>query len=585
VLAITACGSQKEKRKEPIRGRRPPLPRVIAPANGAYTGSARARGGSALRPQFAWAPAEFETPVTYDIEVDNKCLPAAVQDCPFLLPAAHASGLRATTWQPESELRASTDPPVGRRYYWRVRACAGQACSPWSRVRHLEVGRARGDLDGDGYSDIVVGAPLVDNAGSDQGSVFVYRGNDAGVGDMTRLDDPAGLDDSTFGVSVAIAGDINGDGFDDLIVGASGTSEARGRAYIYYGTKNGVGPDPSTELRKKHGAADDWFGAAVAGAGDVNGDGFDDVIIGASGSDRPGEDWGVAHVYVGSSKGIRSRDPVVLDAPALHSYDHFGFAVTGAGDLDNDGYDDVAVGTPGVDVAGTVRGTDRGAVYVFQGSAVGVVDTAATRLEAPVPMDYDRFGYAVAGAGDVDGDGYGDLLVGAPGKDSPVADGGTSYLYRGSAEGVRGEPSLLLENPSRDYFDRFGTSLSGAGDVNGDGIDDFVIGTSSSHRGRALVYHGTRELSALRPAVALLDPLGAGYNDFAESVAGAGDVNADGFDDLIIGASGSDNGGVFRGSVVIYPGSESGILAAFPLRRDDPVKGIHDHFGHVVSGR
>ncbi len=582
---MAACSGKSKSDEEPVRGPRPPLPRIIAPKNGAYTGSVRAIGDRALRPQFVWAPVESDVPVTYDIQVDNKCRPEAAQDCPFVWSAAHESGLRATTWEPDSSLRVDSSPPVGRRYYWRVRACAGKACSPWSRVRYLEVGRARGDLDGDGYSDVVVGAPLVDNSGSDQGSVFVYRGNEHGVGDMTRLDDPAGHDDSTFGVAVSIAGDINGDGFDDLIVGASGTSDARGRAYIYYGTRHGVGPDPSTELRKRHGAADDWFGAAVAGAGDVNGDGFDDVIVGASGSDRPGEDWGVALVYVGSAKGIRTRKPVVLDAPALHRYDHFGFAVASAGDLDNDGYDDVAVGTPGIDAAGAATGTDRGAVYVYTGSAIGVVDTASTRLEAPVPLDHDHFGFAIAGAGDVDGDGYGDFIVGAPGKDSPVDDGGTAYLYCGSADGVRPVPALLLENPSRAFFDRFGTSVAGVGDVNGDGIGDFVVGTSSTHRGRALVYHGARELSALRPAVALLDPLGAGYNDFAESVAGAGDVNADGFDDLIIGASGSDNGGVFRGSVVIYPGSSSGILAKYPLRRDDPAQGVHDHFGHVVSGR
>jgi len=585
LVALAACGGKSEKDQGPVRGPRPPLPRVVEPANGAYTGSVRARGDNARRPLFAWDPVEFRGEVTYEIEVDDKCPPDAAHDCPFLWPAARASGLRANTWTPDAPLRVDSSRPVGRRYYWRVRACAGKACSPWSRVRHLEVGRTRGDLNGDGFSDVVVGAPLVDNAGSDQGSVFVYYGNDSGVGNAARLDDPAGHDDNTFGVAVAIAGDLNGDGYDDLLVGASGTNESRGRAYVYYGTRNGVGADPSTEMQKKHGSADDWFGAAVAGAGDVNGDGYDDVIIGASGSDRPGEDWGVAHLYMGGATGIRARKPVVLSAPRLHRYDHFGFAVTGAGDLNNDGYAEVVVGTPGLDMAGTEPGTDRGAVYIFHGSDVGVLDAGATRLEAPVPLDHDRFGWAVAAAGDVDGDGFGDLLVGAPGKDAPIDDGGTAYVYRGSRTGVQAVPSLLLENPSRDDYDRFGTSVTGAGDVNGDGIDDFAIGTSSSHRGRAFVYHGTRELSTLQPAAAVHDPLGGGFNDFAESVAGAGDLNGDGYDDLIIGASGSDNGGVFRGSVVLYPGTEAGIAADSPLRRDDPAKGTHDHFGHVVSGR
>ncbi len=580
-LALGACSSRAEPT---VHGRRPPIPALVAPAAGSFTGSLRIREFDPLRPQVAWAPVVLGIrPITYDVEIDDSCHPGALAACRFPSPEARASHLSGLAFRPEKPLPVNRQRPLGRRYYWRVRACAGSLCSDWSAVRYLEVGRTRGDLNGDGYSDVVVGAPLIDNGGVDRGSVFVYYGNRGGVGMVNRIDDPAQHDGSNFGVAVAIAGDVDGDGYADLVVGAAGAEEARGATYLFLGSSLGVWPTRALRLDPPGGAVDDWFGAAVAGAGDVDGDGFSDLVVGASGTNRQGQDWGVAYVYRGGAAGM-TAPPVVLGTPSLRNFDHFGFAVAGAGDLDGDGFDDVVVGSPGIDVAGRRIGTDRGAVYLFHGRATGIATSGATRLEAPVPLDYDRFGYSVAGAGDLDGDGYADLVVGAPGRDSVMVDGGTAYIYRGGSDGVDATPAALLQDPTGEYFDRFGTSVAGIGDVDGDGVDDLAIGTSGAKRGRALIYHGTRELG-LRLALALRDPLGDGYNEFAENVAGAGDINGDGYDDLIIGASGADNGGVFRGSVVLYPGTADGIASRHPLRRDDPDFGEHDHFGHTVAGR
>lgn len=584
LIAAAGCKG-KEATADGVAGARPDVPRVIAPANGTATGSARARAEVIRRPLFMWDYVDFDDPVSYDLQVDDNCEPGALQACTFASPEIDLSGLPEAQWQTREPLPISAEQPLGRRYYWRVRACAGNACSPWSRVRYLDVGRARGDLDGDGFSDVAIGAPLVDAGGSDRGAVFVYYGTGDGIARVTRLVDPAREDGSNFGVSVAMAGDVNGDGFDDLLVGAAGSEDSRGFAYVYFGSPTGVSHANHLRLYDDDGADDDWFGAAVAGAGDVDGDGFADVLIGASGASRGGVNWGVAYVFHGGADGPDRYRPRILRLGSATNYDHFGFAVAGAGDVDGDGYDDIAVGSPGADLAGERAGTDRGAVFVFHGSADGVLGVVANRLEAPVPVDHDRFGYAIAGAGDLDRDGYADLVVGAPGADSLIDDGGTVYLYRGGDGGLADTAAAVLHDPRTEVFDRFGTAVAGAGDVDGDGFADLIIGTSGQKRGRSLVYHGGREGVLPRPALTIRDPLGDGYNEFAESVGGAGDLNGDGFDDIIIGASGSDNGGIFRGSVVLYPGGRPTVNADAPLRIDDPEGGEHDHFGHVVSGR
>lgn len=585
------CKSESATATQGFRAK-PTSPRVVEPIHNRASGSSRTTV-DVLRPMFSWRTVSFEKPVSYDVEITSECEPGQLLTCAFARPVLQRTGIEEVWFQPAEPLPVRANQPLGQTYAWRVRACAGNACSPWTRARNTHVGRAPNDLNGDGHSDVAVGAPLVDGEGVDRGSVFVYFGNAEGLSLPIRFNDPDARDGAAFGVSVATLGDVNGDGFDDLLVGAAGVDDARGRAYLYFGAPAGMEKQPPMVLRSPDGDLEDWFGAAVMGTGDIDGDGLDDFAVGAPGANREGRDWGLVYIYRGAtslSAGGSSPKPRVLFLPSPQDNDHFGESLARAGDLNGDGYGDFAIGAPGVDLAGGRRGIDRGAVYVYHGSADGLLAVPAAKLEAPVPVDFDYFGASIAAAGDTDVDGYEDLLVGAPGIDSPVNDhpvddGGSAYLFRGGPSGVLRQAGITLEDPDRAQFGRFGASVTGLGDIDHDGAADIAIGTRRGTGGRVAVFHGHREGLERTARTILIDPVGAGVNDFGDTVSGIGDVNGDGYRDLAVGAAGADNGGTFRGSVVLYPGTATGIDASRPLKIDDPAAGAHDHFGRALGGR
>jgi len=572
-VSLSGC---KDRVGDAMAVDRPPEPLLLAPGNGSTVAGAR--------PEFRWAFVSWNEPVTYELEVDDSCLDGALAECSFASPEIRVGQLVRADFRPEEALDINADRPVGRRYFWRVRACSPRACSAWTRVRYVDVGRAAGDLNGDGLSDVVITAPLIDSGGDDRGSVFVYYGGADGVSSrrVTRLNGV--IDGAAFGVAAAVTRDLDADGYADLLVGAAGAREQRGAVYVFHGSARGVSAVPRAVLSDPDGRPQDWFGQAVSGGGDIDGDGFADVVVGAGGADRGGRDWGAVFVFRGGRHGVAAEPDDTIDSPVPQDDDHFGFALDSSGDFNQDGYADLLAGGPGIDVAGQVIGRDRGAVYVFPGGPEGALAIPTARLQAPVPVDLDRFGYAVANAGDLDGDGFDDVAVGAPGADDAASDTGSVYVFRGGASGVAAVPGEVLRDPRAGPYERFGTSVAGVGDVNGDGLGDLLIGTSGPERGRGSVFHGGREGLSPMPRTVLHDPLGPGYNHFAESLAGAGDVDGDGRNDIVVGASGSDNGGTYRGSAVLYPGTADGVEARSPLRIDNPDTGRHDHFGHAVAG-
>ncbi len=396
-----------------------------------------------------------------------------------------------------------------------------------------------GDVNGDGYGDVIVGAYANDAGGASAGRAYVYYGG-PGVDASADLILTGAVAGDNFGFSVAGAGDVNGDGYGDVIVGAlyndAGGSSA-GRAYVYFG---GPGVDASADLILTGAAAGDGFGISVAGAGDVNGDGYGDVIVGAYANDAGGVDAGRAYVYFGGPGADAVADLTLTGATAS---DYFGISVAGAGDVNGDGYGDVIVGARGNDAGGT----DAGRAYVYFGGP-GADAVADLTLTGAATGDF--FGHSVAGAGDVNGDGYGDVIVGAYYNDAGGTNAGRAYVYYGGP-GADAVADLTLTGAAAG--DEFGTSVAGAGDVNGDGYGDVIVGArgndaGGTDAGRAYVYFGGPGADA----IADLTLTGAAaYDDFGHSVAGAGDVNGDGYGDVIVGASGNNAGGTDAGRAYV----------------------------------
>jgi hypothetical protein len=241
---------------------------------------------------------------------------------------------------------------------------------------------------------------------------------------------------------VATAGDVNGDGYADVIVGAPYYANGQtdeGRASVYHGSASGL--SITAKWTAESDQADAKFGNAVATAGDVNGDGFADVIVGAPNYDNGQTDEGRASVYHGSAGGLSATPNWTSESDQDSA--KFGNSVAIAGDVNGDGYADVIVGAPNYDNGQT----DEGRVFVYHGSASGLSTTANWTAESDQASAY--FGYSVATAGDVNGDGYADVIVGAPNYDNGQADEGRAFVYYGNGgRGVALRPRQLCTDGS-----------------------------------------------------------------------------------------------------------------------------------------
>lgn len=331
-----------------------------------------------------------------------------------------------------------------------------------------------------------------------------------------------------FGRSVSGAGDVNDDGFADVIVGWSDN----GRVFS--------GSDGSVLHNFVNAPANLMFGNSVSGAGDVNGDGFADLIVGNTRDDTNGQDSGSALVF----SGVDGSALFKFDGDGLH--DQLGTSVSGAGDVNGDGFADMIAGTPYSNYARVFSGVDGSVLYTFNTPA-------------------NNFGMSVSGAGDVNGDGFDDLIGGAI-YDSPNGlRSGSAWVY----SGVDG--SVLYTFLGDSEGNRLGTSVSGAGDVNGDGFADLIVGIRT-FPGSARVYSGS-------DGSVLYNFIGDWFSgQFGESVSGAGDVNGDGFDDMIVGARWAANNGQRSGSAKVFSGADGSVLYA--IDGDS----ASDQFGHSVSG-
>ncbi|HMB71217.1 MAG TPA: integrin alpha, partial [bacterium] len=291
-----------------------------------------------------------------------------------------------------------------------------------------------GDVNGDGYSDAIVGAPDWDGGAVGSGAAFVYHGGPNGLQATAAWNQSGFTLNGRYGHCVSTAGDVNGDGYYDIIVGEpawTGNQTNEGRALVYHGSASGLSFVPAWTA--------EWFeafaetGASVAWAGDVNGDGHDDVLVGIPSDDRSRlPDAGMVRVFHGSASGLSTS--AAINLLGQEPGEEFGYSVCTAGDVNADGYSDIAVGSWKWDGPGT----DRGRVQVWLGSASGI--TGSSDWSAEGEADGDLFGAAAATVGDGDGDGYADLIVGAPYYNGVYADVGKVYIYQGNATSLQTTP-------------------------------------------------------------------------------------------------------------------------------------------------
>jgi hypothetical protein len=411
-----------------------------------------------------------------------------------------------------------------------------------------------GDVNGDGYADIVIGWGAYSGELRHQGVVLVYHGGRFGPAETPdwRFEGPHAS--SYVGTVVAGVGDVNNDGYDDVLVTVDNLSETVWSAvFLFLGGAEGLSSTPDwigTPFGKNQG----YYGASIAGGGDVNGDGYDDILVGDPGydDDSTPDDEGRVYIYFGGRRGIHPRRPLIFDGSGS-----LGRGLAFAGDVNGDGFDDVVMGEPHYNYIN--NGSGRALVhYGFRG---GVRKRPAWTF-ALDQYRWSDLGYEVSGAGDINGDGFDDIVVGQPYFfgggflcQNPFA--GRAYVFHGGPGGLAERPDLIIEQPYSGCNDiGFGASLDAAGDVNGDDMDDALIGwwagnSDGYDRGTGFIHHGANGGITGAPD-RFFNNRGAG------TLAGAGDVNGDGFDDVLTGYSGHSNAyGHFVGSASLYFGGRS----------------------------
>ncbi|MCB9024841.1 MAG: FG-GAP repeat protein [Bdellovibrionaceae bacterium] len=442
---------------------------------------------------------------------------------------------------------------------------------------YFGMGIAVGDFDGDSIKDMAAGAYLADigNSNTDTGAVFIYLGSlrDSSFEDRTynQTISAPNLNNSQFGFSV-LAFDVNRDGFDDLIVGATGEEPSdRGAVYIYYGSTNGLNSTPAQTIVEPTATASSGFGSALA-YGDLNNDGFNELIVGAYLDDTTAADAGSFWIFQGFASNIYSTAFATEVRLATGSAaDYFGTALA-VGNYNGDANLDIFVGVPRSDV----NGLDSGSVYVYNGTGssatwVTSVTVPDASIHNPYSVASDYFGWSLA-IGEVTGDSTQDLIVGIPFSDYFGTNQGMAIIYNDIGSNQTANNIIPgVQSVYTTTYSGYGMALA---DLNGDTKDDFLFGSplftgdGGYRQGRIDVYYSNSSglINFSFPDLifyAWEDETHGNYSSgsdyFGNGVCG-GDINGDGKEDLIVGAPLDDSRYADQGAIYIYLNRESNFL-------------------------
>lgn len=416
-----------------------------------------------------------------------------------------------------------------------------------------------GDLTGDGNSDIIVGAPGNNDSANDAGGVYLVSGPSTGTIDHSSASVFlwGTEEEEEVGWSVSALGDVTGDGWDDLVVGVPNDStfaSTSGAAFVVPGPISGDYELGTAGIAILGTTSGEQVGWSVAGAGDVDNDGYADILVGAYGRSSS---TGAAFLAYGPFTSTHYSTSMDITMAGEAAGDQAGGAIAGAGDVDGDGYADILVGAE----AESEAGTETGAAYLLYGPVTNSWGLAYADAKLTGETDWDNAGYSVSSAGDIDGDSLDDVLVGSRWEDSGGSAAGACYLITGPVTGTSSLSTAQAKLIGDTSNQLAGNAMSGMGDLDGDGFGDLVVGAEGdaslgTNTGAVFVLLGplTGTVSLRDQAYATIQGDTVG-DKLGYAVVSGQDLDADGTPDLVVGAPYEDSNGTSSGAVLLFSGA------------------------------